>query len=237
MNLIKSQQWQNEIIVAKAASRQQQQQQEEECCQGGTEWGGATATTTHAQHAGNAANNSWLWLTERAGDSKERADSRKERALSHRPREEEKEKPREIVIAGKKKKTFFCICKVAREMEINQTPIRIRRGGAAMGSAAKQKRRRKSSRSNIKIDLRRAISPERKTEKKLEQKPPWAKNCRLEMMETQMQMQIENGWMWMWMSMGMEQVTDNPRWSGDPTARKVEEDYTILHISGSKSIP
>lgn len=68
---------------------------------------------------------------------------------------------------------FFCICKVAREMEINQTPIGIRGGGrlrCRWGVPGRSER--KSSKSNIKIDLGRAISSKGKPNREnAEQKP------------------------------------------------------------------
>lgn len=81
---------------------------------------------------------------------------------------------RRLLSLGKKKKIFFfCICKVAREMEINQTPIGIRGGGrlrCRWGVPGRSER--KSSKSNIKIDLGRAISSKGKPNREnAEQKP------------------------------------------------------------------
>jgi len=88
----------------------------------------------------------------------------------------ERERMRRRLLSLGKKKTFFfffCICKVAREMEINQTPIGIRGGGrlrCRWGVPGRSER--KSSKSNIKIDLGRAISSKGKPNREnAEQKP------------------------------------------------------------------
>jgi len=124
-----------------------------------------------------------------------------------RERADGQEKPSDFYRWERRKRFFFCICKVAREMEINQTPIGIRGGGRSRCRwGVPGRSERKSSKSNIKIDLRRAISSrkENRTEKTPNKSPVSQKlqNDDGELME----MQIE---MAMWMR--PEEVNDN-RW-------------------------